>query len=195
VRGLFVSLGYSYPVATTLAVLTTESPRQPVVVDGQLYHVPVDQRHCVQGAPTSPAICNQIARRMDHRLAGLARKLGFTYTRYADDLTFSGDDPAAVRSLLGLARRIIADEGFKVHPGKTAIRRRGSRQTVTGVVVNDTLGLSRRQRRQLRAQIHRLSQQPEIDPEELCRLRGKLAYLQMLNPQQAEALRKRMPTD
>ena len=193
VRGLFISLGYSYPVATTLAVLATESQRQPVLVEGQLFHVPVGSRHCVQGAPTSPAICNQIARRMDHRLAGLARKLGFTYTRYADDLVFSGDDRGKVKSLLGLSRRIITEEGFTVHPDKTTISRKSSRQTVTGVVVNDTLGLSRQERRKLRAQLHRLSQQSEIDPKELARLKGKLAYLHMLNPDQAQALRCRLP--
>lgn len=193
VRGLFISLGYSYPVATTLAVLATESQRQPVLLEGQLFHVPVGTRYCVQGAPTSPAICNQIARRMDHRLAGLARKLGFTYTRYADDLVFSGDDPARVKSLLGLSRRIITQEGFEVHPDKTAILRKGGRQTVTGVVVNDTLGLSRKERRKMRAQIHHLSQQSEIEPTELTRLLGKLAYLHMLNPDQAEALRRRLP--
>lgn len=192
VRGLFISLGYSFPVATTLAVLCTESQRQPVLVDDQLFQVPVGPRHCVQGAPTSPAICNQIARRLDHRLSGLARRLGFTYTRYADDLVFSGDEADKVRSLLGLAGRIIRQEGFRVNANKTAVRRQASRQTVTGVVVNQTLGLSRQERRKMRAQIHQLSQQPSTDPKELQRLRGSLAYLHMLNPQQSESLAKRL---
>jgi RNA-directed DNA polymerase len=193
VRGLFISLGYSYPVATTLAVLCTECERQPVLVEDQLYQVPVGRRHCVQGAPTSPAICNQIAARLDHRLAGLARKLGFSYTRYADDLVFSGDDASKVKSLLGLARRIVGDEGFRVNPKKTAIRRQASRQTVTGVVVNQTLGLSRQERRKMRAQIHRLSQQSTVDPGEQRVLMGRLAYLHMLNPEQAASLRRQLP--
>lgn len=193
VRGLFLSLGYSYPVATTLAVLCTESERQIVDVEGQLFHVPIGIRHCVQGAPTSPAICNQIARRMDHRLSGLARKLGFDYTRYADDLAFSGDDTDKVKPLLGLARRIIRAEGFRAHPDKTTIQRKSSRQTVTGVVVNQTAGLSRQERRKLRAWIHRLNAEPsQVDPSELRRLKGKLAYLHMLNSEQAEALRRRL---
>ena len=100
VRGLFIALGYSYPVATTLAVLMTEAHRQPVKQDNKLYHIPVGDRYCVQGAPTSPGLCNAILLRMDNRLKGLAKKLGFTYTRYADDLSFSGDDENALKHLV-----------------------------------------------------------------------------------------------
>jgi len=74
VRGLLIAYGYSYPVATTLAVVMTEAERQPVEVDGTVFHVPVGERHCVQGAPTSPGICNALLLRLDHRLAGLAKK-------------------------------------------------------------------------------------------------------------------------
>jgi hypothetical protein len=58
VRGLLIALGYSYPVAAVLAVLMTEAPRQPVAAEGKLYHVPTGPRVCVQGAPTSPGLCN-----------------------------------------------------------------------------------------------------------------------------------------
>jgi RNA-directed DNA polymerase len=88
VRGLLIAYGYSYPVATTLAVLLTEAERQPVEVDGQVFHVPVGLRHCIQGAPTSPGLCNALVLRLDHRLAGLAKKQALSYTRYADDLIF-----------------------------------------------------------------------------------------------------------
>ena len=79
-------------MAAALAVLMTEAPRQPVAAEGKLYHVPTGPRVCVQGAPTSPGLCNAILLRLDRRLPGLARKHGFAYTRYADDLTFSGND-------------------------------------------------------------------------------------------------------
>jgi hypothetical protein len=189
VRGLLVALGYGYPVAAALAALMTEAERQPVEIDGQVYHVPVGLRHCVQGAPTSPGLCNAIALRLDRRLDGLARRFAFAYTRYADDLTFSGDDPAAVHSLRALATRIIREEGFRVNDGKTRIARRGRRQTVTGVVVNTKLGLSRQERRRLRAMIHQLRHGPP-DADRLARVRGKLAYLAMLNPDEAAALRR-----
>jgi hypothetical protein len=193
VRGLFISLGYGYPVATALAALCTEAQRQPVEIDGKVFHVPVGRRHCVQGAPTSPGICNAVVWRLDRRLAGLARKRGFAYTRYADDLTFSGDDLAALPILRAQAERIVAAEGFRVNAKKGRICRRGQRQLVTGVVVNQVLGLSRQKRRLLRAEIHRALQQKKsgaLDAAAARRIDGKLAYLRMLNPQQAEALEK-----
>jgi RNA-directed DNA polymerase len=189
VRGLLVALGYSYPVATALAVLMTEAPRQPFEVGNQLFHVPVGPRICVQGAPTSPGLCNAVMMKLDHRLAGLAKARGFAYTRYADDLTFSGNDEAAVEHLLAFVPRIVAAEGFVINPEKTRIMRRAARQTVTGVVVNKSTGLSRKARRRLRAEMHRLSQNgatPEAPV--LRRLQGKLAYLRMLNAHAAAPL-------
>jgi hypothetical protein len=190
VRGLLIALGYGYPVAATLAVLMTESERQPVELDGKVYFVPVGPRVCVQGAPTSPALCNAIVLKMDRRLAGLARKHGFTYSRYADDLSFSGPEVEAAEKLRGLAARIIQEEGFQVNAAKTRLQRRGGRQTVTGVTVNQVLGLSRKERRKLRAMIHQEGTQP-ASAETSARIDGKLAYLSMLNPKQAEALRAR----
>src|SRR5262249_43241293 len=159
-------------------------------------HVPVGLRHAVQGAPTSPGISNSLLLRLDRRLAGLARAFGFTYSRYADDLTFSGDDPAVVHGLRHQVSRIVADEGFEVNRHKTRVARSGRRQRVTGVVVNEVLGLSRKERRLLRAEIHHLAQQAkagQIDEAQWRRVQGRLAYLAMLNPQQAEALREQLP--
>ncbi|MBW3597766.1 MAG: reverse transcriptase family protein, partial [Planctomycetes bacterium] len=185
VRGLLISLGYGYPVATTLAVLMTEAPRQPVSADGVIYHVPVGPRVCVQGAPTSPGLCNAVLMRLDRRLAGLARKHGFQYTRYADDLTLSGDDPSKVKLLISIAARIAGDEGFCLNRQKTRILRQGQRQRVAGVIVNEQLGLSRTERRRLRAAIHQLDSQ---DAQSRRKIEGKLAYLNMLNPGQARPL-------
>jgi RNA-directed DNA polymerase len=189
-RGLLIALGYGYTVAATLAVLMTESERQPVEVEGRVYFVPVGPRVCVQGAPTSPALCNALVLKMDRRLAGLARKHGFTYSRYADDLSFSGPEVETAEKLLALATKIIAEEGFQVNGAKTRLQRRGGRQTVTGVTVNQVLGLSRKERRKLRAMIHQEAARP-ADVESSARIEGKLAYLSMLNPKQAEALRAR----
>ncbi|MEW6363385.1 MAG: reverse transcriptase family protein [Acidobacteriota bacterium] len=193
VRGMLVAMGYGYPVATTLAVLMTEAPRQPTDVDGTIYHVPVGSRYCVQGAPTSPGLSNALLQRMDRRLAGAARSVRFAYTRYADDLSFSGDDIEAAHRLQHLASRIIEEEGFAVNREKTRVMRRGSRQTVTGVVVNEQLGLSRKRRRLLRAELHRAGEQVRngnADAKLLARLRGKLAYVAMLNQKQAATLRR-----
>jgi retron-type reverse transcriptase len=194
VRGMLIALGYGYVVATVLAVLMTEAERQPVEIEGTIFHVPVGPRHCVQGAPTSPGLCNCVALRLDRRLAGLARRFGFTYTRYADDLTFSGGAAGSAHALRVRATRIIREEGFEVNSEKTRIARKGRRQQVTGVTVNAQLGLSRRERRRLRAMIHQLGKERAAgvaNPDRAASLRGKLAYLAMLNPGQAAALRQR----
>jgi hypothetical protein len=193
VRGLLIALGYPYPVAASLAVLMTEAPRQPVKVENKLYHVPVGRRFCVQGAPTSPGLCNAVLRRLDHRLAGLAARHSFSFTRYADDLTFSGNDRQAIGDLRNGVETIVAAEGFELNGGKTRIMRKGGRQTVTGVVVNDAPGLSRKERRKMRAAIHQLGKQGASEADR-ARLAGKIAYLHMLNDAQAEPLLKQLRT-
>ena len=183
VRGLLIACGYSFPVATTLALLMTEAERQPVETPDGLVYVPVRPRYCVQGAPTSPALANALTLKLDRRLLGLARKLGWNYTRYADDLTFSGQQAEQVGLLKKAVAAIVESEGFALNDGKTKIMRSGRRQSVTGVVVNQVAGLSRQERRRLRAALHQAGGQPDAQ------LRGKLAYLQGLNRQQAERLK------
>ncbi|MCU1526919.1 MAG: RNA-directed polymerase [Frondihabitans sp.] len=109
--------------------------------------------HLPQGSPTSPALANLTARRLDSRLAGWAEKTGATYTRYADDLAFSGDRPFANRvdAFARGVERIVRDEGHELNPRKTRVRRRSVRQTVTGVVVNERTTVSRHDYDLLRA--------------------------------------------
>jgi hypothetical protein len=190
VRGLLIALGYGYPVASVLAALMTEAPRQPVMVNGVRLFAPVGARACPQGAPTSPGLSNAIVVRMDRRLGGLARRFGFAYTRYADDLTFSGDDIDAAHALRCLATRIAQSEGFAVNHAKTRVMRAGARQAVTGVVVNEVLGLSRHERRRLRAVLHRMRQEGVARDASI---EGRLAYLHMLNPGQAQRVRQGVP--
>lgn len=190
VRGLLIAYGYAYPVAATLAVLMTEALRQPVDIAGTVYFVPVGPRTCVQGAPTSPDLCNAILLRMDRRLAGCAQERGFVYTRYADDLTFSGPSLSEAHRLRRVATRIIREEGFEVNMLKTRVMKKGSRQVVTGVTVNSVLGLSRRERRRIRAMLHDASH-TELAPERRAQLQGLLAWVHMLDPRQAAALRKK----
>ncbi|PWT73829.1 MAG: RNA-directed DNA polymerase [Proteobacteria bacterium] len=191
VRGLFLALGYGYPVATALAVLMTEAPRQPVQIGEVCLYPPCGPRTCPQGAPTSPGLSNALLVRLDRRLAGLAKQRGFSYTRYADDLTFSGDDIAAAHALRLAAARVVREEGFELNVKKTRVARRASRQLVTGVIVNRVLGLSRQTRRRLRAAVHQYLQAHAAgaaDPRTLARLDGRIAYLSMLNSEQARRL-------
>ncbi len=198
VEGLFRGLGYSPAAATVLALLCTDCPRKAVQYDGREWHVAAGPRALPQGACTSPALSNRAARRLDARLAGIARKLEWTYTRYADDLTFSADPPAAgkIGYLLARVRHIAADEGFQVNEAKTRVLRRAAAQSVTGIVVNTRPGVPRRMARALRAMLHRAGKQglaaasPPGDAQFLARVRGRVAYVSMVNPQQGEPLRR-----
>lgn len=159
VKGAFRGMGYSEAMATLFALLTTEPDRDEVEIDGQTWHVANGPRRLPQGAPTSPALTNWICRKLDRRLTGAATKAGYTYTRYADDLTFSANDKKAVdgaTALIRLVHRIVEDEGFVVHPDKTRIMPAGRRQEVTGLVVNHRVGVDRARRRRFRALLHRL---------------------------------------
>src|SRR5207248_2558796 len=87
VRRVFHQRGYSSCAATILALLCTEFPRREVVLNGERLYVAKGPRALPQGACTSPALSNQIARRLDRRLTALAHRLEMNFTRYADDMT------------------------------------------------------------------------------------------------------------
>ena len=120
-------------VATILGLLCTECPRRTVEFSGQTYFVATGPRGLPQGACTSPALSNQVARRLDKRLQGIAAKLSLSYTRYADDLTLSGQDSLKTRIgyVMARVRHIADDEGFVVNEKKSRVQRRNTAQTVT----------------------------------------------------------------
>lgn len=101
-----------------------------------------------QGAPTSPYISNLVMKSFDDYMKEWCTPRGITYTRYCDDLTFSGDFDA--REVYHKAASFLSRLGFEVNPAKTRICTRGSRQEVTGLTVNDKLAVSKEYRRQLR---------------------------------------------
>ena len=190
VRSVFQRTGYSPAVATILALLCTECPRRVMEYDGVTYHVATGPRGLPQGACTSPSLSNQVARRLDRRLSGLATKLGITYTRYADDLTFSGDGELEDRVgyLMARVRHIAEDEGFVVNEAKSRVLRRNAAQIVTGLVVNDRPGVARKEVRRLRAILNRARteglerQNREHRPNFVAWLRGKIAFVAMARP-------------
>ncbi|MGJ7524661.1 reverse transcriptase domain-containing protein [Variovorax sp. GB1P17] len=156
VRGVFRQLGYSSQVASLLALVCTEAPTDEVHLDGQRYFVARGERVLPQGAPTSPMLTNLLCRRLDARLAASAAKLGFRYTRYADDLSFSADAQHSrdTGKLLWRVKQIVASEGLTVHPDKLQVMRKHQQQHVTGIVVNDKLSLDRDTLRRFRAVLH-----------------------------------------
>jgi hypothetical protein len=155
VRDLFRCIGWDAESADTLVRLCTLDDGLP------------------QGAPTSPRLSNLVNVRLDARLAGLAARHGATYTRYADDLTFSfpEDNRTAVHEVIGVAKHVVEDEGgYRLHQKrKLQIRRRHEQQLVTGLVVNERVQLPRRVRRWLRAVEHRIAtgRDATLTPEQL----------------------------
>jgi RNA-directed DNA polymerase len=190
VRSVFQRLGYSPCLATIMALLCTECPRDEVEYAGNKYYVATGPRGLPQGACTSPALSNQVARRLDKRLGGLARKLALTYTRYADDLSFSGGDDLneKVGYLMARVRHISEEEGFLVNEKKSRVLRRNTAQRVTGLVVNDKPTIKREELRQLRAILHRAktegldAQNRDGRPNYREWLKGKIAYVKMVRP-------------
>lgn len=197
VKGLFRKAGYGEQVATVLSMLCTEAPREVVELRGKPCHVAIGPRSLPQGAPTSPSITNALCLRLDRRMQGLATKLGFRYSRYADDLTFSWHAPvgtpgaavaeAPVGKLLHRVTSIVGGEGFAVHPAKTRIMRSGRRQKVTGLVVNAPAAgthdvpaarVPRKLRRRLRAALHNRAH-GKGGVESLDHLHGYAAYVHM----------------
>ena len=158
VKGLFKALGYSPQMATLFALLCTEPDVDEVELDGKTYFVTKGERFLPQGAPTSPTITNIMCRQLDRRLTGLAKKMGFTYSRYADDMTFSSNqaDSKAIQKLLWAVKQIVKEEDLNIHPDKTRIMRKGSRKEVTGIVVNEKLGVERKKVDRFKALLYQI---------------------------------------
>ena len=186
VFGLFRCLGYPASVAHALTGLCTVIT--PARVRDRL---PYDRRqrlrmaHLPQGAPTSPALSNIICDRLDRRLAGLARSVGAQYSRYADDMTFSGDR-TIIAPVRAAVPEIVRDAGFSLNAAKTRIMPTGARQVVTGLVVNDHLNIARRDIDRLKAVIHAgrwMSDKAVHD-----RLMGQIGWVRNVNPAKADKL-------
>jgi len=158
VRGAFRSLGYSGQVATILACLCTEPEVDEVKMENKIFYIHSGERHLPQGAPTSPMLTNIICYKLDKRNEGMAQNLGFAYTRYADDMSFSasGESKENLQKLIYSVRAISKAEGFNLHPDKLRIMRKGSRQEVTGIVVNNKAGINRNHLRKFRALLHQI---------------------------------------
>lgn len=158
-----------------------------------------------QGAPTSPLLTNAICDTLDRRLAGLARRFGLHYTRYADDITFSSmhnvyQDGSPFRQEL---ERIVSGQHFKINPKKTRLNHRGERQEVTGLTVGEKVNVARRYVKDVRAILHiweRYGMNAAIakfyprykaekgylhngDPDIVNVIAGKLCYLKMVKGQ------------
>jgi hypothetical protein len=155
-------------------------------------------RHLPQGAPTSPALANLCAYRVDCRLTGLADAAGATFTRYADDLAFSGGAEFArgVERFALRAAAILLEEGFAVHHRKTRLMRQGVRQYLAGLVTNEHINVVRADFDRLKAILTNCvrhgaeSQNRDGHPAFRMHLVGRVGFVEMVNPVKGARLRK-----
>jgi len=182
VKGVYMNLGYPEGVAEMLAELSTYNGKLPM------------------GAPTSPYLSNIIAIRMDKRFTKLGEKIGFRYSRYADDLAFSSSDRNFTKRI-PFFRKIIEDEGFIVNEKKIAIARKGGRQKITGVVINKKVNIDSKEYKKLRAVVHNCIngdlrvEMKKWGASSLYEFRniltGKIGFVKMLNWEKGDKLFER----
>ncbi len=200
---LLMLVGYCEEVARMITGLCTNvtppavwKSRTDMGSDQQLRHL-LQQPHFPQGAPTSPAVANLIAFRLDSRLSGLAKWAGASYTRYADDLLFSGDEQFRRRiDRFRLYAAVIAmDEGFEVNHHKTRIMSQSVCQRATGLVLNQHQNICRKEFDLLKATLHNAvchgpdSQNRANHQDFRSHLLGRVNYLAQFNPGRAAKLR------
>ena len=191
VKGLFQSFGYSEAAATIFGLLCTEPEIEELELDGKTYFVAVTERHLPQGSPASPAITNLLCRRLDRRFTQTAEELGFVYTRYADDLTFSasGDCLQNICNVLRRTEAIVTHEGFSINEQKTRILRKNRQQEVTGIVVNEQLSISKKVLKRFRAALFQIEKDgPEgkrwgDSADVLASIQGFANFVAMVNPE------------
>jgi len=200
IQSLFRTFGYPESVADLLGgICTTITPRDiwPAATPwtAQLIY---RQPHLPQGAPTSPGLANLCTYHLDCRLTGLAEASGATYSRYADDLAFSGDESFAHRAerfSIHVAA-IAGDEGFTVHHRKTRIMRRSVRQHIAGLVINERHNIRRTDFDQLKAILTNCirsgpsAQNRNGHPDFRAHLQGRVAFVKSIHPAKAAKLEK-----
>jgi len=206
IQTFFRTVGYPESVADLLGgICTNAAPRDvwkehTLEIDaGQIREVKAlyARPHLPQGAPTSPALANLCAYRVDCRLAGLAESAGAAYTRYADDLAFSGTEELERR----IARfsthvaAILHEEGFAVHHRKTRVMRQGVRQYLAGLVANQRINVIRTDFDRLKATLTNCvrlgpeSQNREAHPDFRLHIEGRVRWVETINPDKGKRLR------
>lgn len=151
-----------------------------------------------QGACTSPALSNLVFSQLDERFTRLSEALLLQYSRYADDLAFSGD--TIPRDMSQLVERILNSKGFELNKEKVRLKINGAKKIITGVSISSGVPKAPREfKRRLRTQVfeleknaNKISQMREFDPLIYERVLGRLNYLLQIEPENTFALQKKI---
>ena len=133
-----------------------------------------------QGAPTSPALSNIVMRNFDDNIGKWCKERGIAYTRYSDDMTFSSDKP--LYHVYQKVKSMLEESGFKLNEKKTHFVTNASRQSVTGLTVNEKIAVSREYKRCVRQEVYYALKFREISEEEKSRIIGKISYILQIEP-------------
>ncbi|ELI6456060.1 RNA-directed DNA polymerase [Flavobacterium psychrophilum] len=154
VYGIFKSIGYAKNVAVDLAkictTIITEKKYEELAEDVKIHfedYIQLKEPVLPQGACTSPTLSNLICRKLDIRFSKLANKLGLQYSRYADDITFSGSIDKLPK--IKLLQKIINEENFKINNNKVKILKKGDRQMVTGLLVDGKVRIPQKYKKEI----------------------------------------------
>lgn len=147
-----------------------------------------------QGAPTSPAITNIIMYDFDEKIGAYCEEKGISYTRYCDDMTFSGDFDE--KEIILLVKEKLKKLGLFLKNRKTAVINRSKRQTVTGIVVNEKINLTKEYKKKIRQEMYYIekfgidnyakNQGISDIPEYLMSLKGRIAFVLQTCPNNCE---------
>jgi hypothetical protein len=198
VKRMYQWMGYSESIATLLALICTACDVEELELDGKTFFVATSERRLPQGAPTSPAITNVLCQRLDRKLTKMASNLGYAYTRYADDLTFSSSKKESIDQaglLLSRVRFFVEKEGLVVHEDKVRVQRKGRRREVTGLVVHGAKpAVPRADLRRFRAVLQQIEKSGPAgktwggSSDVLAAIGGFAAYVRMVDKPKGDAL-------
>lgn len=184
VYNVFKAIGYNQLMSTILTNTCTYNGSLP------------------QGGPCSPRLANLVCWKLDKRIQGFVGKRGISYTRYADDLTFSGLNPLNVVQTLPMIKKIVEDEGFSLNSKKTRIAGASRSKTVTGLVISEnSFGIGKKKYKLLRSKIHHLTFPKEQENFDLLyNVSGWISYLNSVDKRRflkvnkyIETLKKKHP--
>jgi len=193
----FRNIGFSQEVAKTLSSLCTHRFNGSKSILKELDKTQqklINKRHLAQGAPTSPALSNLVMHELDKRLDSLAKSLKLQYSRYADDLAFSGNSHRDWRFLEPLIGSICIEQGFELNYRKSKILHAHQRQKITGVVVNQGANIDRRYYDRLKAILTNCirhgveSQNIERHKDFSASLLGRIMFVTSLNKNRGKKL-------
>lgn len=204
VYGIFKSLGYASNLSVDLAKVCTARVNKDIF--NSLSEI--EQEHfkdlhnlnksvLVQGAPTSPAISNIICRKMDYRLSKLADSLGANYSRYADDITFSGNISQLPN--LGIIKKIVEEEDFCINWNKVGRYKKGQKQAVTGLLIDNNVRIPKSFKKNIYRHLYfckkfgASSHFQKISPDKGYRkewILGKILYVNSIEPEEAKKMYK-----